>query len=664
MSRWLYQAVFEPPPAATLVAEYDPSTLEWVEGRDAQRIQPPRWMQPLASEPPPVHVCYDPPAVLECSTRDPWPKPKPRWVHRDAFEPPQEIVSYDQPESVWEPCTKDPWPKPKLRWIFRDTTDAPLAANPNLLDPTNMAWDDRMDDPFNARELRAVTGPEAQSRARRWVYPDLEAPVPSLFTLFDAFEMTVWDGSQGSMGQSAAMSRGIGNQGNKGKKDEDKGKKYGEAGWILGLSEPWGPGASPPWGPGGVPPLEQDVGFWHHSRWPAFRSPRRPVLPIESPHEPLWFGDERMRVEWEPQRWHNLHRKFVQPNDYQIETETSDEEGISLDKWYAALTQNYRRLPPAPLPRIESLLNLTTDEDVADHVDKWDNSLMRLMPVLPRQPISAWPFRNVVEDQEGEAAGLDKWYRQFDDPVRAKHQLRLLIGVLNSEPIPDADLLPTAIPYWKALAYDFRRNRLLPLPPMESFVNLQTAEEVAERVDKWDGPLMRLMPVRPREPVNKWPFRKEVEDQEPEAITLDKWYTLLPQNYRRLPPAPLPPLERYRIEADEETITLDKWYSMTLALMEYTHRARRCVSGPEGQTDANTRVTAPWIEMSRLDPFPIPDIPGYEFWFTRLSEPVRIWPPRLRLYDRLQIFQWEPYVRPCENPRRRPDQRRVRTYRD
>jgi len=563
-----------------------------------------------------------------------------------------------------------------MRWLYQESSEPPEASIPIPVDPgEDISWSDTMDDPYRWRELRGPTGAKEQDRKLRTPLPDFETPVPSLFTLFDAFELNSWDSTQTMSAASndsirvaaAGNGKGGGDKGKGGGPGKDTGKhkieRYGHFAWPLGMSMPYTMGGGPPLGGDGTPPVIIPDQF-SVMYWQDFFRKRAPILAFE--RELIDTLPERLRIDWETPFQHDLSRRRIVISDYNVESDLPRDETVGT-QWDVPFSRPV--WPPGRVAVfIDSFVNLVTDEEI--FLDKWDSPLMRALPPRPRQPLHPWPFRSVEDEPLEEVITLDKWYTRLSHPVWPPPPLRLRIGELDVMSTPEEDLLPTRIPWWTPLSYNFHRRRFSVVPPIEYFQNLQEEEEVAPFIDKWGARPIDMAPWRPKMPVAMFPFRKEPEDTAPEEITLDKWYSPFSQNFRRLPPSPLPRFHVRPIEQDVETITLDKWYSNT-GFWGWPHYALRHATGAEAQRSDIVSNTAPWIPMSRLDPQPVPDIPGVtaEWWFTPLALPVRMFSGRrvdrgqlqeepgadqyLVLYYPLQTFPTESIVKLCDNIRRR-----------
>jgi hypothetical protein len=536
---------------------------------------------------------------------------------------------------------------------------------PGHFDPSDkQSWDDRMEDPYLWRSREAPTAPgEQDKKLRRNWFPIFELEVPSLFTVFDAFELTAWDSSQtiaAASNEAQRVNQGQGQGKGNGPNPERKNiRHYGQYAWIPGLAEPWGPGQSPPWGPSGTPPgprIDHFSSIWNQS----FHQNRLPILSLEEVR-PTMFLPERMKVDWEPPFSRPVFKRPPKPIEQLFFLDDQEEDVIS-SAWDVPFS-----LPvPGAFLTIDvdaHFVNLTTDED-ATLIDKWDNPLMRLLPVVPKLAISPWPFAPTDQPPILDDLGIDHWWTALSHPIWPGHALRLDIGILNPEPVPDEELLPTRIPWDTPISYPVWPVRGVPLDSRENWTNLQTEEVIL--ITSYETVLTNEVPWRPKMPIALFPFRLVVEEEAPEDITLDKWYSPFSQNFLKLPPSPLPQLSVIGQPEIVDTITLDMWYGSG-AYPDYTDRALRAVTGPEGQSTYWTIITAPWIQFSNLDPNPIPDIPGVttSYWFTPLSIPLKLFTSRkrdeqefLRLYAPHQDFpEVERLSLECENPRRRVSRR-------
>lgn len=396
---------------------------------------------------------------------------------------------------------------------------------------------------------------------------------------------------------------------------------------------------------------------------PMPRRKRGPLGPFEC-REPLFFGETRMSIDWAPPLERALTRRPGRTYTREIFQNLATDEATAeyLDKWDSQPMRLMPQWPPEPIARFP--FQVQPEEPTEEHitVDKWDSQPGKL-PVFPLDdPIARFPFQVQPEEPSHENITLDKWWTPFSVPFRLKHRLRLQGSVLDPYPIPDEDLLPKRIPWHVPLSEPLPRPRLT-INTLQEWINLITDETVF--IESYYPGLTKEMPWRPEMPVSLMPFIVEPPSSEPENITVDKWWTPLPYNFRRRPDAPLPPLNSMPESMDAETITIDKWFSMTSQPV-ITWFARRAVTGPEGQSKHLTVITAPWIRFSTMDPFPIPDIPGvtYSYWFVPLDIPTKLFTWRYRdpeeyltLFDPLQIFPIESGQPECERVRRKPSMR-------
>jgi hypothetical protein len=459
--------------------------------------------------------------------------------------------------------------------------------------------------------------------------------------------------------QRQAAPGGQGNPGGGGGGKKDKGKdkirKYGQFAWPLGLSVPQGAGGSPPWGAGGTPAGEK-VTYFGEMPYYNFHRKRIPPQPFEYHREPLYFGPQRMGVDWESP--FSLPRARIrQPVIQPFVIQRDEEERVEAPSWNV-VGQLPMRAKHGNFSHFIGFFPEVFTELVT--VDKWDNPLMRILPVIPRTPLSPWPFAPTDSPPIGEDITLDKWYQRLSEPVLSPHVLRLPQGILDPYPRPEDDLLPTRIPWWTPLSLPIF---LVPHPVPGPYESLQRdAYTETLKVAAFESPLS--MPVWPllRPPPGDFSDVSGLSKDETPFVFRSAYSTTmaLPPWRPKMPIALFP----FRVEVeseDPEPITLDKWYSSTMAYPAL-HTALRAVTGPEGQTKWWTVVTAPWIEFGRVDPLPIPDIPGvtYAYWFTSMSLPRELFtaikendPNHLRLYYPLQVFPIFPVIEPCESPRRR-----------
>jgi hypothetical protein len=316
------------------------------------------------------------------------------------------------------------------------------------------------------------------------------------------------------------------------------------------------------------------------------------------------------------------HFRWIYPTKAEpppVEDPTSPEEEVLLDRYY-------RRM----------------DEPVFDHINRTRRRNGRIRRISggrgrSRRPEWIVPGEGRIDpvpipDIPTEGELYEPWERKFSQPFFLKHQIRHSMG---DPPLGEVDVEETVF------------------------------------VDKYESDPVRLPHWDPVTHPRFMPFEVGDPPSGPENVTLDKYYTPFSQNFHRLPPAPVPPMETFVNPFTDEVITLDKWYAMGVALETWPFRARRAVTGPEGQSIAQTVNTAPWIEMHRMDPNPIPDIPGvtYNYWFATPEQPYHLKRgalvgaagkirPRhfyLVLYYPHQDFPiTDAEVPPCERPRRRP----------
>ena len=471
-------------------------------------------------------------------------------------------------------------------------------------------------------------------------------PLPCMFSIYDAFELSAFEAST-SMNFSAAAARsaastkangkGSGNSGGGAGKGGGKGenpKKFGDGGWIIGMPRPI-PISEFPWGGSGETPPEQNVILIAAMSCPRFARGFRLALPLQGRREPLFFGEQRMRLDWETPLSHEFRTRHRLRLDEQVESDVARFEDVTVDKWYTPFTQqrlatNWRQ------PPMESFQNLTTTEE--PRVDKWDTPLTRLKPWRPKMPVSVMPVYAYGEVPQAETITLDKWYTQLSDPIFVPPRIILDLEAFT---LPSATADPEdtiQLMYW-------RPEHRLPIwprtyqltPPMETFPG-HTDREETPTVDKYESPLTRLLPWRIKTPIAAFPFRKEAEEILSENVTLDKWYT--PLQEPTLPAAEV--VRGYQVAPEvwvtvDEAITVDKWY--------------QALSRP---------VWPPLIltlMMGSMDTEPIEDISGLpiDYWLTLLQQPLNQPPVLPILYDPLQILYDQPYIREVPWPRRRKD---------
>lgn len=316
------------------------------------------------------------------------------------------------------------------------------------------------------------------------------------------------------------------------------------------------------------------------------------------------------------------------------------------------------------IPPIETLGDIPRAEEVL--IDKYDRPpdfILRRRPF----PLADLLLPDQLLQGETENVTLDKWYSLLSEPVRRRgftpppvHELQItefdesitldkyehvwryefrrgstrIAAYMQFEgagllPIPDV-----AIPYeWDAQwRHEFRRLRLLPLPPLEYFTDEQRDEVTTP--DKYDSP-----PTPPRRrpafPIADLMLPDQLLQGEVETITLDKWYTPLSYNLFRQR------LREFRNEffqdlAADETITLDKWYTL---LTQNYHRGRL----PPLPIEAHV------IQFPTLTPetFTFPDWQG-------VLQYLRSLPSRTYLIQPEQIVLFTG-VKDCIETRSRPD---------
>lgn len=369
-----------------------------------------------------------------------------------------------------------------------------------------------------------------------------------------------------------------------------------------------------------------------------FHRDRLVIMPFERELIDLVGSDTR--VDWETAFSWNFHRKRLVPQDYSNDHEIFPSENITLDKYYQRLPEPVRIIPRM-IPVSEVFLNLETDENVT--VDKYDNPLMRILPQSKRR-FSRLPLEKLGEDPiPTPDTTLDMWYSQLSEPPMIYPEwLRTRIEEFDPEPIPDTPLLPTRIPWDVSLSYEFHVRRVQ-TPRMDAFVNLTTDENIT--VDKYES-WQNQVPWRSKMPIALFPFPVEPESQDPENVTLDKYYTPLSYNFH-VKRGLVPPFGQLRESDEAENVTLDKYYSPLSEPMR----------------------TPPWLRliMESRDPFPIPDIPGVtgQYWYASMSLPQQLFTqPKdndklyLRLYLAFQDFPIPPATaRLHESPRRRVSSR-------
>jgi hypothetical protein len=487
--------------------------------------------------------------------------------------------------------------------------------------------------------------------------PPVETHPPYAYSAFDAFELSSWDTSpsvEGAGPQLRAAAQGNQGQGKDKPSKPKPGKKFqpGKV-WILGMEYPV-PMSSPAMGPGGLPPVfGPESVFQSNMYWQDFHRDRPVIQPFEGDREPLFFGEQRMRVDWEAPL--SIETRFRTPtlSDYQIEADIVRTEEITLDKWYMPLGYEFRTIP-LTYPAMEVFVNLVTTEE--PHVDGWGSPLTRPDPWRPKEPIQYWPFSTEDVIPAGEEIEMSKWYTRLSHPVWSLHQLRLPSGVLSEEPIPDEALLPTRIPWYVPMSHEFNRRTMRVTPPIGVLERGDDPEEAT--IDKWGTRLSEPVRVHNFAALQN-PFKARWGAVIPkENITIDKWQSM-PQPLpivRQLPIALFPFREEGSPPQTEE-ITLDKWYQR---MQDLTRFYRNAVTGPEGQDISLTVLTAPWIPLSTGSPEPIPDTPGvtYNYWLTAMSIPRMEGPLLPILYYPLQKFEFITLVPECDRPRRRPDRRK------
>jgi hypothetical protein len=470
--------------------------------------------------------------------------------------------------------------------------------------------------------------------------------VPSIYAVFDAFELASWEGSSSTktsnnirVSSSRSASRGGGST----KKDGGgggKGKKWRSAlaDGILGMEYP-GPIGEYPFGPSGEPPAEQSVILPDKLSQPVTPRPLR-YQPVHEMREPLYFGPTRRDIPWEPSLSYET-RSFHQLRiDTQFEADVPRTEEITLDKWYTPFSRPgvYRLLPPL---NMEVFPGHTTRTETPQ-VDKWDSPLTTLLPWRPKLPVGVMPVLRKGQPPLGENVTLDKWWTPLSDPVRTPPWLTLAMGVLFPVPLLDDPEVALA-------RLQFRHPHRLPawprtyqvLPEMETFPGHTTREE-APQVDKWDSPLTRLTPWRPKMPVSVMPYHYEGPEPEGENITLDKWYTALSVPAELLVPYALQQFEADLWVATAESVTVDKY-----------HEALSLPVPPSVVLQ---------LPLGVMPEEPLPDEPGvtYSYWFAAPQQPLAPVPVLPVLYQPLQRLEREERAREVPWPRRRIDSPRWR----
>jgi hypothetical protein len=523
-----------------------------------------------------------------------------------------------------------------MRWLYQDS------AEPPYIPPVALDWDcllgDMVQKPYPKRQVQADAHPRK--------------PPPGIYTIFDAFELTAWETPSSSM-MAASMAASSGNgKGGKGGGNGDTGKgkggskskKYGDYGWVIGDKYP-PPISEYPWGDSGTPPTEQTVYMVDGMKVPRLARGAPLALPLQGRREPLFFGETRMRLDWETPLSIEVRHRHTLRVDEQFEADVPRLEEITLDKWYVPFTQWMLPLPWR-LPPLESFQNLETDE--APQVDKYDTPLTRVLPWRPKMPVSVMPCKFEGDNPLAETVTLDKWYSPLQVPMRLPPWIRLRLGELNLEPIPDDPEVLLQLLLWR------NPDRLpvrpvLRLVPEMSFFPGDTEKGEQPHVDKYDSPLTTLLPWRPKMPISLFPFREEGEPPQGETITLDKWYTPL-----AYPSQKLANVSQYAVTSErqpfqalpwvytDETVESSKWYT--------------ALSHPVWPPPILT------LMLGVLGEEPIPDIPGLpiDYWLTLLQQPLNQLPVLPVLYQPLQYLYDQPYIREVPWPRRRPDKRHYR----
>lgn len=343
-------------------------------------------------------------------------------------------------------------------------------------------------------------------------------------------------------------------------------------------------------------------------------------------------------------------------------------EEVTPDEYQVPLSQP-QFTTPTLLPRMEQAAPLYVMDMAVEVTSERFTPLSLptfLPPSQPPRMEQAAP-EYVMDVDMPEDVFPDKYHTPFPVPTFELPPLLPPIGVLNPLPHPDEINVANSTPVWdSALSQPIflpHQHRLR----MEPFQVEDTGLDEDIPLDKYDTPLTRMNPWRPFIETHLIPFEMQPEETDQEEITLDEYDAPLSYEFRRLPPMPLPPQETLTPSGDVEEVTLDEWYSPTTHLVMLTRFFLRGPTSASEQDVANDTNTAPWIEMHRMDPEPIVDIPGVtmEFWEPPLQQPFHLKRGSLVrgglrgpefylvLYQNFQdLFEIAPAIR-CDPPRRR-----------
>ncbi len=421
-----------------------------------------------------------------------------------------------------------------------------------------------------------------------------------------------------------------------------------------------------------VPQLDKWLPWTNQNPWLSLAI-HPSVIPFEA-SPPNFTGAEQITVDkWLPRSQDPLFaRPFLRalyPNSDRRDVSETGEAKVPWDRYRSMAVPVFAAHPLAPLPRLDT----KREEDLAEQVtiDKWytalSTPLFAVLRLLPQPPIETKHPEELAEQ-----ITLDKWNSPLSEPifpvdpfVEPEMGFLLMEGDLSefvlvaswdtglsvptlppqepittqhrmdAEPIPDEALLPTRIPWYTPFSLPLPEPTLRPIPQFQ----YKREEDLVEGVhlDAFETPLLDLPREAARLPVGVQPL--DVGDDTPrdESITLDKWYTRL--SVPMLPPRAFRELyDPFLLMTGDLTqvVTVDMWYTAlgvpTLPLDE------------------------PVTVFNRMDPEPIPDIPGlFLDWNVALTQPIFV-PPPTPFDQVLQNLQRVEFIAAADGPRFRADE--------
>jgi hypothetical protein len=368
-----------------------------------------------------------------------------------------------------------------------------------------------------------------------------------------------------------------------------------------------------------------------------------PILKMDAARMPRWQypwrGAEVVTVDKWSSLWHIRYQRpdltwlttgetpFIEPPEPEVPHDAIPDAGRYIRRRVPPLQERFSYIDPVPL----------LDEPPAFEPSQ---VVVNRREERFEMPVALQPWWRYPWEDLDETITIDKWESERDVPRGRRRLTEVEQYYIDPTFLPDPEFDPQPYVLWPMPV------RRLPaqLPKMWTLPDDQ-AEEAVVYIDE--------MRDRPRLIVNRqYPFGEYPLQDEPEVITVDKWWTEMA--HQRWPILWIvPPLSTF-VEGDlDEAITVDKWWERM-----------------------GEPVRLPlwiWRRMHRMDPNPLPReaVPGVdEWWLDGMRVPVFENPAKNEealdfLYRRLSVpfsalssaVVAAEFSEDCPRPRRRPDKK-------